>query len=161
MSKLYIAYGSNLNKEQMKFRCPDALLVGVGEIPNYQLLFRGGMNAVATIEPLKGERVPFGLWKISDRDELALDRYEGFPTLYYKKNFMMQIQGKEAEAMAYIMDPRYEIGVPSKTYYQTILQGYKDCGLDCQVLDDAVQKSTDTYHKQLDQDMEAMHMRMK
>ena len=159
MSKLYIAYGSNLNKEQMKFRCPDAQLVGVGEIPNYQLLFRGGRNAVATIEPQEGKCVPFGLWKISDRDELALDRYEGYPNLYYKKSFAMQIQGQSAEAMAYIMDTKYEIGVPSQTYYQTIQQGYRDCGLDCDVLDDAVQRSRDIYHKQLD--MEAMQMGMK
>lgn len=39
MSKYYIAYGSNLNKDQMKYRCPDAKLVGTGSIPNYQLLF--------------------------------------------------------------------------------------------------------------------------
>lgn len=159
MSKLYIAYGSNLNKVQMKYRCPNAKLVGVGEIPDYQLLFRGGKNAVATIEPQKGESVPFGLWKISDQDELSLDRYEGYPNLYYKKTFAMQIQGKSAEAMAYIMDPRYEIGVPSQQYYQTILQGYLDCGLDHHILDDAVQKSTDTYHMQ--RDIDAMQMGMK
>ena len=37
--KLYIAYGSNLNLEQMKFRCPTAKLVGKGTIENYELQF--------------------------------------------------------------------------------------------------------------------------
>ena len=39
--KLYIAYGSNLNLEQMKFRCPTAKLVGKGTIENYELQFKG------------------------------------------------------------------------------------------------------------------------
>ena len=41
MKKFYLAYGSNLNVEQMQFRCPDARIVGTAEIPNYQLLFKG------------------------------------------------------------------------------------------------------------------------
>ena len=32
--KLYLAYGSNLNKEQMAYRCPDAVPVGISRIPN-------------------------------------------------------------------------------------------------------------------------------
>ena len=37
----YIAYGSNLNRAQMALRCPDAKVVGTGEIKDYELLFRG------------------------------------------------------------------------------------------------------------------------
>ena len=40
----YIAYGSNLNREQMALRCPDAKVVGIGEIKDYELLFRGNRN---------------------------------------------------------------------------------------------------------------------
>ena len=32
MAKLYVAYGSNLNKEQMRYRCPTAKFVGTGII---------------------------------------------------------------------------------------------------------------------------------
>ena len=39
--KLYIAYGSNLNLKQMKYRCPTAKLVGKGTIENYELQFKG------------------------------------------------------------------------------------------------------------------------
>ena len=35
MKKFYLAYGSNLNVKQMRFRCPDARIVGSAEIPNY------------------------------------------------------------------------------------------------------------------------------
>lgn len=34
----YIAYGSNLNRAQMALRCPDAKVVGTGEIKDYELL---------------------------------------------------------------------------------------------------------------------------
>ncbi len=48
----YIAYGSNLNRAQMALRCPDAKVVGTGEIKDYELLFRGNRyGAVATVEP--------------------------------------------------------------------------------------------------------------
>jgi len=40
-NKYYLAYGSNLNLEQMAYRCPTAKPVGVTTLKNYQLLFRG------------------------------------------------------------------------------------------------------------------------
>lgn len=159
MSKYYIAYGSNLNKRQMQFRCPDAKFIGTGSIPNYQLLFRGGENAVATIEPLAGESVQFGLWKISERDEKNLDRYEGYPHLYEKQTFAIQMKGKSAEAIAYIMDPSYVIGCPSTSYYQTIAQGYEDCHLDTEKLVQAANKCAEAFYLQRDMNNHDMRMR--
>lgn len=50
--KKYIAYGSNLNLEQMARRCPTAKVIGAGEIRDHELLFRGyPKSAVATVEP--------------------------------------------------------------------------------------------------------------
>lgn len=37
MSKIYVAYGSNLNKEQMAYRCPTARFLGTGVIEDYEL----------------------------------------------------------------------------------------------------------------------------
>lgn len=43
MSKkqLYIAYGSNINLEQMALRCPHSKVVGISEIKDFELEFRG------------------------------------------------------------------------------------------------------------------------
>ena len=91
----YIAYGSNLNRAQMALRCPDAKVVGTGEIKDYELLFRGNRNgAVATVEPKKGESVPVLIWEISPRDEFNLDRYEGYPRLYGKEMLEVEMDGK-------------------------------------------------------------------
>ena len=40
----------------------------------------------ATIEPCEGKSVPVLLWTVGKKDELALDRYEGYPTFYEKEN---------------------------------------------------------------------------
>ena len=39
MTKLYLAYGSNLNKAQMSQRCPTAKAVGAAMIYGYELVF--------------------------------------------------------------------------------------------------------------------------
>ena len=47
MSKMYIAYGSNLSVEQMAHRCPDAKVAGMAAIRDWKLVFRVHAN----IEP--------------------------------------------------------------------------------------------------------------
>ena len=85
--RYYIAYGSNLNIRQMRMRCPSARIIGTSEIPDYELLFKGSKTgSYLTIESKEGSRVPVAAWEVSAEDELALDRYEGFPTFYYKKS---------------------------------------------------------------------------
>lgn len=138
-NKLYIAYGSNLNLPQMAQRCPTAKVVGVSEIKDYALLFRGhGGNAVATIEPKEGSRVPVMLWKITSRDELALDRYEGYPSFYDKEIMELELDGQSASAMVYVMTPGHRLGYPSDYYFNTIMVGYKTAGFDTDVLEQAV-----------------------
>ena len=58
MERLYFAYGSNINLEQMADRCPAAEVVGTAVLDGYELLFRGKRSGygVATIEPQPGDR---------------------------------------------------------------------------------------------------------
>ena len=125
--KYYLAYGSNLNKEQMATRCPDAVPVGSCVVNDFDLVFRG----VATIEPKKGASVQAGIWEISETDEKALDIYEGFPWLYTKRTLTVELDGKPIRAMVYIMNrvgrPRSN---PSTWYLRTIMEGYRDFKLD-------------------------------
>lgn len=140
IKKYYVAYGSNLNLEQMKKRCPDSKLIGTGELKNYQLLFRSNNrhNAVATVESCEGEKVPVGIFEISKNDEKHLDIYEGFPSLYTKKYISIQSQNIKGKAMIYVMNDGFGYGIPSPYYLSIIRQGYKDCHLDEQYLNQAV-----------------------
>jgi gamma-glutamylcyclotransferase (GGCT)/AIG2-like uncharacterized protein YtfP len=141
-NKLYLAYGSNLNLEQMANRCPTAKVVGASKIKGYRLLFRGShAGAVATIEPFKGESVPVLVWDITPGDEAALDRYEGWPFLYRKETIKVRLNGKTVQAMVYIMNEGRPLGQPSCYYYSTILDGYKSAGFDVEILRKAVADS--------------------
>lgn len=140
-TKYYIAYGSNLNKAQMKRRCPTAMPFATATLENYELLFRGKRDcAVATIEPKNGGKVPVAIWEITDMDEKSLDRYEGYPYLYRKEELEVKIDNEKIKAMVYIMNEGRPIGAPSCYYYSTIRQGYKDFFLDYNFLKDAVNK---------------------
>ena len=144
MSKIYIAYGSNLNKEQMAHRCPTARFLGTGVIEDYELQFKGSLNnAHATITPKEGSQVPVGLWEIQSRDEKRLDLYEGYPKHYFKQDVDVQVNGLKVRGMAYIMDLKMDFGNPTQYYYDTVFQGYQDCGLDVNVLNRAVDESVD------------------
>ena len=146
--RYYIAYGSNLNIVQMIIRCPDAKFYGTAEIKDYELLFKGSKTgAYLTIERRKGSNVPVGVWAVTERDINALDRYEGFPAFYYKKEFRQQIWGRDSEDLgvrdcfAYIMHEDRRIGIPSPVYINTCREGYKDFGFDINILMDAVMRS--------------------
>ena len=132
-NKVYIAYGSNLNLKQMKYRCPDSKVLGTAMLRDYELEFRG----VATIVPKKGASVPVLLWEISPQDEKSLDCYEGFPHLYRKEEYETELNGQKITGIAYIMN-RGQISAPNIGYLNTILQGYRENYLDVQFLDTAV-----------------------
>lgn len=137
--KNYIAYGSNLNKEQMQTRCPNSKIVGTSIIKNYRLLFKGSDNfSYLTIEKEDKCSLPVAIYSITKEDEIHLDEYEGFPSFYYKKEFSLEVDGKQIEAFAYIMDERNHIAKPSQHYLETCLQGYKDFGFDRKFLDEAL-----------------------
>lgn len=124
---IYFAYGSNLHLEQMSRRCPDAIPITQAMLHGYELVYRRG---VATIEPSPGKKVLGALYMISDRDLEALDRYEGYPTLYYRDNIKVEARGAgEQEVMSYFMHTTYKLSPPRPGYYEIIEEGYKNWGL--------------------------------
>lgn len=141
--KYYIAYGSNMDLDQMKCRCPDAILIGTSQLHGYELLFKGSQTgAYATIEPKAGEIVPVLVWKISEADEKNLDRYEGYPRFYYKKILKVDIQGSVIDAMVYIMQEERELGKPSHQYYHVLEAAYEKFNFDKNTLIAALIQST-------------------
>lgn len=131
MSK-YIAYGSNLNMAQMAVRCPGAKVIGSGYLNNWELIYRGSKTgSYATIRRKKGSIVPIGLWEVSEKNEKALDRYEGYPTFYTKENVYVTMQdGSKRKGMVYIMRRNAKPGRPSDYYVSVCRKGYRDFYLD-------------------------------
>lgn len=142
--RLYVAYGSNLNLRQMKLRCPTAKVYGKGILKDYRLLFKGSLgNAYLTVESKIGEEVPVVIWEIEPEDELSLDRYEGYPGFYYKKDLEVVLEtGDVVTAMVYIMTgSRTHLNLPSKYYLEVVKEGYESFGFDTKIIDEALKMS--------------------
>lgn len=135
--RYYIAYGSNLNIPQMRMRCPGARIIGTSVIEGYRLLFKGSRTgSYLTIEPQEGASVPVAAWEVGAENEAALDRYEGFPAFYYKKEMELTLKGiktgklRRRKVFVYIMHEDRPLGVPSGFYMETCRQGYRSFGFD-------------------------------
>lgn len=142
--KYYVAYGSNLNVSQMQMRCPTATMIGTSTIKDYRLMFKGSKTgSYLTIEPEVGCEVPVGIWSVTEADERALDRYEGYPHFYYKKELILPVKSvrtgriRKLKTFVYIMHEERKLGIPSRQYMHTCLIGYMDFDLDATVLLDA------------------------
>lgn len=147
MKRYYLAYGSNLNVQQMVRRCPNARPFGTAVIENHILYFRGSKTgSYLTIEPRIGSKVPVAVWVINESDERSLDRYEGFPSFYYKQDFTLPVRmfgtGKTEmkKCFAYIMIDDRPVGMPTNFYLQTCLDGYDDFGFDKRILRRTVER---------------------
>lgn len=134
--KLYIAYGSNMNIEQMMERCPKSQAYGKYELEDYKLAFKG--QGHANLEKSNGGKLPILIWKITQECEKSLDKYESYPDYYLKKDMVIEIDGKVLKALVYVMnrDMAAIVKEPSEEYFNIIRQGYIDNNADPKILDD-------------------------
>lgn len=146
--KYYLAYGSNLNVQQMKARCPESRVLGKTRITNYRLLFKGSRSgSYLTIEPKTGFTVPAVVWEVTDADEARLDIYEGCPAFYYKADMQVTYKGirsgklRTVSAFVYIMHEDRFYGIPTYRYVENCRQGYADFGFDDEFLAEAYEHS--------------------
>ena len=148
MKKYYLAYGSNLNIRQMKFRCPTAKIMGTTVIKDHELLFRGSRTgSYLTIEPKEGASLPAAVWEVTADDIESLDRYEGYPSFYYKKEMTVTYTGiasgvkRRRKVFVYIMHEDRPVGIPTERYVDACYWGYREFGFDPEILFDAVDRS--------------------
>jgi len=138
---LYFAYGSNLDFDQMKGRCPSARSVGVAKLPGRRLAFtrwsggRKGAVADAVADPA-GE-VWGVVYEITAEDLEVLDRCEGFTpggsgNAYVREKCTVWLDGDEersVKAEVYFAVPTENPGLPSRDYRDQILRGAREWGL--------------------------------
>jgi len=123
--RYYIAYGSNLNVLQMQWRCSTAEPVRAFELRDWKLVF----SRVATVEPCKGAKVPVAVWKVKPLDTASLDSYEGYPNLYGKNYLRVNVGKRKVTAFMYTLNDPYNVEPPTRSYYQTIAEGYDEFGM--------------------------------
>ena len=120
-ANLYFAYGSNINQEQMAFRCSDASPTALAYVQNFKFIINE--IGVATIIPASGSVVRGVLWQISKSDEDQLDIYEGVSSnLYTKESCNVSVGDENIDALVYIAT-NSKFGKPRKNYLETIVDG--------------------------------------
>lgn len=139
---LYLAYGSNMNLEQMDYRCPNSKVVCNGELRRWKLVFNIHADIIKTNN--EDDIVPVVVWKIgSNEDWRMLDMYEGYPSYYVKEivNVILE-NGEEEDAVVYVMaENRKGICPPASNYFNGIVKGYIDNGINTDCLYDALDYS--------------------
>ena len=127
----YFAYGSNLNKKQMKERCPDSVPKQTAVLPNYKVVFVGWSRQLRggeiSLKFSRGDKVRGGLYEISEKDLRRLDALEGFPNNSNRLNVtVFDVDDEPIQAITYMKAGQKEETKPSPEYLATIQQGYRD-----------------------------------
>jgi cation transport regulator ChaC len=127
-SRLYFAYGSNMDLTQMAERCPLSRVVEGAVLADRRFIIaaRGYANVVAA----PGD-VVFGLlWDLPSADEASLDRYEGVrPGLYHKDECeVLTTGGRNVRALLYLA-AETTTGAPQPGYLERIVAAARYHGL--------------------------------
>ena len=131
---LYFAYGSNMERVQMKRLCPKARFVAAAVLPDHELVFSGSSRmwggGIANIRDVPGKKVEGVVWEIGESERKALDEYEGYPDLYVRKEIQVRTKaGKIVTAFAYVMANPGREAPPSKPYKRLLISGAEEHGL--------------------------------
>lgn len=132
---LYFAYGSNLNWEQMRDRCPSVGVVGAALLPDHRLAFTrhsvtrgcGVADAVRDV----GRKLWGVVYKISDLDVGKLDKSEGYrpgreKNSYRRRECRVLLDGDKRRPLTvstYFADPQRDPPRPNQAYKDLILSG--------------------------------------
>lgn len=130
----YFAYGLNLNRKQMTQYLPGNRPMFSAELPNYKLIFcdwsRKWRGGVISLKHSRGDKVLGGIYEITEKDLVRLDKYEWCPDSYSRlKVTVYRDRNKPIEAFTYVKNGQPEETKPSKEYLRIIQQGYHDWGL--------------------------------
>jgi gamma-glutamylcyclotransferase (GGCT)/AIG2-like uncharacterized protein YtfP len=137
---LYFAYGSSMDFEQMKARCPAAEAVGVGWLPDHILCFpRNSAKrqcGVASVEPRQGHHTWGAVYRLTANCLAALDKNEGFsPNRPEQENSYNRVEaevivgGTATKVMTYLAVRQDEPPLPSLAYISQLRRGARHHGL--------------------------------
>jgi hypothetical protein len=136
---LYFAFGSNLDPDQMRARCPAHNVVGMAVLRDHKLNFPifspGWGGGVASLQLSHGNDVWGMLYELSDEDLRSLDGHEAFHgpgnphNLYEREPVWVELvrpedgsvprRVKAAAYLAHTANP----SPPSRRYLDAVLKG--------------------------------------
>lgn len=125
---LYFAYGSNMDREAMRHRCPNSRAIGPGRLARHKLFIMKSGYASVKCDPRAD--VPGVLYDVALSDIHVLDRYEEVSRGLYKKitQPVLRAAASPVRALVYVGCSQVE-GRPSVPYLQTIIAAARDWAL--------------------------------
>ena len=119
----YFAYGSNMDSEQMKDRCPrNHKLLGVAELEGWEFFINSLGVASIAIDQESESEVYGLLYEISEKCLACLDMHEGYPNAYGRDKEKIVFNNKEVEAWVYFEKRSIKTGTPRPNYLERIIQ---------------------------------------
>lgn len=132
---LYFAYGSNIDWNQMRKRCPSSRFVGVAVLHDHKLAFTRKSTTrdcgVADAVPEDGRDVWGVVYEITDLDVGKLDSSEGYwpgrvKNSYWRRECVVCVEedeGRPLTVWAYFAEPQQNPPLPNAEYKELILSG--------------------------------------
>jgi hypothetical protein len=116
----YFAYGSNMDPEQMHYRCPGASVIDTATLAEHRFIIN--RQGFASVVPVTACNVFGVLWEITPIHERMLDDYEGIDEeLYYKTTVAIKLTTAGIQqVLIYIAGDQVE-GVPQYSYMHKIV----------------------------------------
>lgn len=121
---LYFAYGSNMNREQIRKRCPSARFLGVAAMRNLRIAFtRKSIKrdcGVADVVPENGRIVWGVVYEICDHDIGVLDISEGYrpnrnKNSYWRRECMVFLDNDDQQPLTvYIYFAEHQQNPPGR-----------------------------------------------
>ena len=132
MPTQYFAYGSNLEVDAMRERCPSARPLERAILPDWE--FRINERGFATVVPVPGKTVYGALWELDSAAEAALDAYEAIDEgLYRKVTHPVVVAGQAREVLVYLAT-HSRPGRPHPGYLEGILEAARCWGFPAEYL---------------------------
>jgi gamma-glutamylcyclotransferase len=119
---LYFAYGSNMNEQQFKQRCPSSYFLCRAKVSDYRFVITS--RGYASVLKEKGSTVYGVLCAITELDEKELDRKEEVQENIYRREWLPAVTefGYSLPSLVYV-DVMEDVGVPEDGYLEKILDG--------------------------------------
>jgi AIG2 family protein len=83
---LHFAYGSNMHRALMRRHAPGARPLGVATLAGHRFVITA--DGYASVAPAAGHEVHGLLWRITPRDRVTLDAWEGVETGLYRAEIL-------------------------------------------------------------------------
>jgi hypothetical protein len=130
---LHFAYGSNMSRALMGARCPGAMALGVATLAGWRFVI--SPDGVGSIVPHPGALLRGVLWRVTLRDLVALNAYEGVDTgLYLRRILPVRLGARRVPALVYIAR-RCGEGRPRPGYISMVVEAAREWRLPAPYID--------------------------